>query len=161
MPVRLVRPRLPRPIRLMSRRANKVDKPTRLLMARLPRQLTEAEAIVLARGRARGKVLARGRRRGKVLAKGYARGNVRVFPFSLIGIWQSNVVSKNGRSNILGSLRNEAKANEADKATDANTTDANMVNETYDTIMPAKANADETNEANKANKADELTSRRG
>ena len=84
-----------------------------------------------------------------------------MFPFSLIEIWQSNVVSKNGWSNVLGSLRNEAKADEADKAADANATDANMADKAYDAIMPGKANADETNKANKANKADELTSRQG
>jgi hypothetical protein len=84
-----------------------------------------------------------------------------VFLFSLIGIRQSNVVSKNGWSNVLGSLRNEAKANEANEAADANATDGNMVNKAYDTIMPAEADADETNEADKANKADELTSQRG
>ncbi len=61
----------------------------------------------------------------------------------------------------MGSLRNEAKANEANEAADANATDGNMVNKAYDTIMPAEADADETNEADKANKADELTSQRG
>jgi hypothetical protein len=38
---------------------------------------------------------------------------------------------------------------------------ANMADKAYDAIMPAKADADETNEANKANKADELTSQQG
>jgi hypothetical protein len=36
-----------------------------------------------------------------------------------------------------------------------------MANEVYDAVMPAEADADETNEADKANKADELTSRQG
>ncbi len=36
-----------------------------------------------------------------------------------------------------------------------------MADEAYDAVMPAKANAGETNKADKANKADELTSRQG
>jgi hypothetical protein len=36
-----------------------------------------------------------------------------------------------------------------------------MADRAYDTVMPAKANADKTNEADKANKVDKLTSQRG
>ena len=86
-----------------------------------------AKGHVVAKGRAEGHVVAKGHvvsvdcvddgflysltKYSAIFAevKGYfgiTAPNNQLGGFSLLGIWQSNVVSKNGWSNILGSLKN-------------------------------------------------------